>query len=253
VQPYVVRQGDFMDQLASRYGFDGDAAWNDGSNDGLRRAGRLPNQLFPGDKLSLPDPTPLKAHALTVGSMNTFTAPAPTTTTIGVKFISTEGGASYASKAFFVSELPELTDLSTTGEGVATFDTPVTLSKATIVFSETGETWVLAIGAMDPMTTLSGIFKRLQNLGYIAANIEFDRNEPSSNLPTLRNGLLALKESEGRAPESSPPSGSPDSSPPSADAGGDDNASASAAASGLSDDGTLDGDTADLLKDAHGC
>jgi hypothetical protein len=242
-----------MDQLASRYGFDADAAWNDGSHDGLRSAGRLPNQLFPGDKLSLPDPTPPKAHALAVGSTNTFTAPAPPTTTIGVKFLSADGGASYASKAFTVSELPDLTGLSTTGDGVATFDAPVTLSTATVVFPETGETWALAIGAMDPMTTLSGIFKRLQNLGYIAANLAFDSEESSNNLPTLRNGLLALKESEGQAPESSPPSSPPDSSPPSADAGGDDDASASAAASGLSDDGTLDSDTADLLKNAHGC
>jgi len=59
---------------------------------------------------------------------------------------------------------------------------PVTLQTATFVFTGTGETWAFSIGGLDPIDTLSGVFRRLQNFGYIGQDLPFD----PSNLGLIR-------------------------------------------------------------------
>jgi hypothetical protein len=209
--PYVVRQGDYLLSIAYQVGADPEEIWNDPSNASLRALRPDPNLLFPGDVLELPDPTPTSASTLTSGTTNSFVSNAPTTT-VSVKFVAADG-TPYASMAFTVAELEQLTGLQTDASGVATFQVPVTLSMATVVFTDTNETRPLAIGGMDPIDTLSGIFKRLQNLGCITSGIAFDPN----NLDLLRVGLMTLKESQtAAAPDSTPPSGPVSSQPTSA-------------------------------------
>jgi hypothetical protein len=126
----------------------------------------------------------------------------------------------------------------------------VTLDTATVEFTETGESWVLHIGHLDPISTLSGIFQRLQQLNYVAGSATLDPN----NLDLLRAGLEALKASQASGgdatPDSTPASGppsSPDSAPASNPSG------ANSGNSGLADDGTLDAATTALLLKVHGC
>lgn len=169
MNPYVVKQGDFLLQLAYEFGFDADGVWNDPSNDEIRKARSEPNILFPGDLLHIPQANKPPVHSLETGQTNSFVAPAAPTVTITQKFVDPDKD-SYVSKAFTVQELDQLTGLSTDEDGTATFPAPLTLDVATIVFTESGETWKLLIGHMDPIETRSGIFKRLQNLGYIGSN-----------------------------------------------------------------------------------
>jgi hypothetical protein len=51
MQPYVVRENDFLLKIAFEFGFDADSVWNAPNNDDLRRLRPNPNQLFPGDVL----------------------------------------------------------------------------------------------------------------------------------------------------------------------------------------------------------
>lgn len=37
MEPRVIRQGDYLLQLAHAFGFDADAVWNDPQNEGIRR------------------------------------------------------------------------------------------------------------------------------------------------------------------------------------------------------------------------
>jgi hypothetical protein len=82
VQPYVIRQGDFLLKLGFELGFDADTVWQDPSNADLRALRPDPNILFPGDVLYVSDPPtqPTAGASLTPGSTNTFVSDTPTAT-----------------------------------------------------------------------------------------------------------------------------------------------------------------------------
>jgi hypothetical protein len=198
VRPYVIRQGDHLAAIAYKFGFDADTVWNDPSNADLRKLRPDPNILWPTDVLYIPDPPAggPPTTALTPGSTNVFVS-TPATVTLTVAFMG-DDPSTYASKAYTVQELDQLTGLATDGNGVATFPIPVNLKTATVSFSDSGDSYVLSIGAMDPIDTLSGIFSRLQNLGYIDDSAALD----SSDLSGLRAGLRAFKASQASGGDS---------------------------------------------------
>ncbi len=206
MQPYVIKQGDYLAALAATFGFDPDAVWNDPANADLQKLRKDPNILWPTDILYIPDQIDREpaTQSLTPGTTNNFTSDPPTIT-LTVKFVGPDGSP-YASKAYTVQELANLTGLQTDASGVATFQAPVTLKRATLSFTDAGQSCSIAIGGLDPVNTLSGIFQRLQNLGYIGADVVFD----SSDLGVLRAGLSALKQAQAGDP---PPSSAPASSP----------------------------------------
>lgn len=229
MQPYIVCQGDHLPLLAYKFGFDADTVWNDPTNEQLRKSGKLstdPNALNPTDMLYIPNPQADQPVSLTTGATNQFTSDVPTMT-LNVTFVQGDG-TPYASQAFTVTELPELTGLSTKENGLAAIDVPVTLDTATVVFSDSGDSFVLSIGDMNSIDTLSGVFMRLRNLGYIDRGTTFD----ASQLDLIRNGLRLLKATKGPPPDQG-------------SEGDVDNG-------GLADDGTLEANTKQLLIDAYG-
>jgi hypothetical protein len=167
----------------------------------------------------------------------------------------------------------------------------VTLQTVTIAFADSGESLTLTLGGMDPINTISGIFKRLQNLGYIDDDVQYDACDPLNNLGVMSLGLQALKpapdsppyvppppdappasspapsspgSTPGNAGSTPPPSGPVSGAPPSGDDSGSDLAGSSCCwnhvpadgksdTSGLAADGTLDDETTALLKTAYGC
>ncbi len=283
MQPYVVKQGDYLAQIAYRFGFDADTVWMDDKNSDLRALRCNPNILYPSDILYIPDPPDPQFVTLKVGQTNTFTSDAPAAQVV-LQFAGTDADPSmYSSQPFLIAELPEVTGLQTDANGVATIDVPVTLSSITLTFSNTGATQSILIADMDPINTLSGIFKRLQHLGFISQNAMAN----PSDLEILRSALRMLKASA--APDSAPSGGgaasdppSQDDDPPPSDAeppssnGGDDDSAGSAPVdsdaeppssnsgdddsagsapvdnAGLSDDGVLDDETTALLIQQHG-
>jgi hypothetical protein len=142
--------------------------------------------------LNIPDPPTQPPASLTPGATNTFVAADPPTFTLTHKFVGVDP-TTYASKAYTVQELDQLTGLARDENGTVTFLAPVTLTTATVVFTDTGEAWALCIGAMAPINTFSGIFKRLQGLGYIGADVSYDSNVQTNNLGVMRTGLFLLK------------------------------------------------------------
>jgi hypothetical protein len=88
VQPYVIKQGDFLLLLAHKFGFDADTVWQDPSNADLSKLRSNPNVLAPGDVLYIPDQVNKKPALtnLTPGTANNFVSSAPTMT-LAVKFV----------------------------------------------------------------------------------------------------------------------------------------------------------------------
>ncbi len=255
MQPYVIKQGDFLAQLAYKFGFDADAVWNDPKNADLRQLRSDPNILLPADVLYIPDQVDKKPdkHDLTTGSSNDFVSDAPTVPmTIRFK------DDALASQGYAVTELPQLTGLTTTGDGTATFSIPVTLQSFTIEFAASGAAYAFDTAHLDPVNTRSGVVQRLQNLGYIDPLAAVD----TVSIEELRAAVLAFKATaggDGSGPDSSDSSGSGASSQGDAASGAPSAPSSSQdAQSGgddavLTDDGQLDDDTSKQLVQAHGC
>jgi hypothetical protein len=279
MQPFVIRQGDYLAKLACRFGFDADTVWKHPANAKLRDARPNPNILSPGDVLQIPEPAPLPQYALVLGATNIFTCSTPPTTSITLRFLD----PNLASQAFTVQELADLTGLSTGADGSVTLDVPVTAGRVTLEFTSSGATHECRIGHVDPIDTISGVFCRLQNLGYLSV----DATLGATDIESLREALRAFNTDRAGGPSSvapsseAPPSSSPPSSAPSPEAGvsadagtslpygcpapegsvdsgggGDDAPPSSPDApphdnAGLADDGTLDASTAQALAQAH--
>ena len=254
MQPYVICRGDFLRKLAYQLNFDADAVWNDDKNAELRRARPDPRLLYPTDVLYIPDEQDRQrpAQSLVTGSDNSFVATAPT-----MPMIIAFKDPRCASQACAIPELPGLVGLSADTEGVVSFDIPVTVDMFTVQFTEIGLEYPCGLGYLDPINTLSGIFQRLQNLGYIYIGLSL-----TDDLEVVRRGLRMFK-AIATPPEAAPqsssadaPSSAGDSSedqPPSEPIASDDRGASSQDDAGLSDDGTLDETTTELLRQAYGC
>jgi len=206
MQPYIIRQGDYLAKLAYKFSFDAEAVWNDPKNAELQKLRPNPNILLAGDILYIPDPAPVQAgtKSLTSGTTNSFASNCPTVP-VTICFLD----ASLASHPYTVNELPQLTGLTTGTDGTASFEVPVTMQAVTLVFTSGGTTFNCQTGNLDPINTLSGICQRLQHLGYLSSTLDPTSVDPDS----VRAGLLALKAAQPG--DSAPPSSTPSSSPPS--------------------------------------
>lgn len=272
MQPYVIRRGDYLLKVAYESGFDADSVWDNARNSDLRTLRKDPNILAPGDMLFIPDASDGPDYkTLQTGSTNSFVSQAPPTP-VTVKFCD----PALASQPCTIAELPDLRDLKTDANGVLTFQAPVSLETATVRFAGVNPAVMFAcqLGRLDPVDTLTGIFQRLQNLGYIDDAAEFEADD----LNLLRGGLNVLKISIQGPPSGAllapaapsdrgadtSPTGNPAPTPaiddaPASDAGpsvGGPSAPPSLSPRGLfglSDEGVLDEDTTQMLRKAHGC
>lgn len=231
MQPYVIKQGDYLALLAHRFGFDADTVWNDAANDALRQARPDPNILFPTDILYIPDQVDQEPVmlSLNMGTTNNFVAPV-SQVSVKLRFVDPP----FASQGFTIQELPELTGLTTGADGSVTFPIPVTLETFTIAFTGSGATFDFKAGHLDPIGTLSGVLQRLQNLGYIGLVLD---GGTGPDIHIIRDALRAFKAAQSVG---TPPA---DASSPSTSA--PDNA-------GLDDEGNLDDASARQLVAAHG-
>jgi hypothetical protein len=198
MRPYVICKGDHLAMLAYQFGFDANTVWGDPANASLRQLRPDPDILFAGDVLYIPDPPPgpPPSQGLTPGSTNTFVS-SPPTVTVAIKLTS----PALASQPFTIPEVPALTGLTVGADGTVTLQIPVTVATFTLTFTSPAATFTCNLGNKDPITTLSGVFQRLQNLGFIDGDASFD----PANLELIRRGLRALKATQ---PADSPPSGS---------------------------------------------
>jgi hypothetical protein len=278
MQPYVIRQGDHLAKVAHRYDFDADTVWTDDTNADLQQQRPDPAILFPGDILYIPDQLDKDpvVHELQTGTTNDFVSSEPTIT-VAIQFTS-DDGSPRSSVACQVDELPDRTDLQTDGSGILTVDVPVTLDTLHVSLADNDDEYVLRLGEMDPVDTYSGMFKRLQNLGYIDPHDEYDE----SKIDILRAALCLFRSRQTSGGNDEAPDAGDDASDPSVDSdasssadcgcsddpdasGDDDEASTSIddddvgaytacgpQCSGLSDDGVLDDSISALLVKAHG-
>lgn len=163
MNPYVVKQGDYLTQLAHDLGFDKDAVWNDDKNADLRASRPNPEMLYPGDVVYLPDQSPTPSP-MAQGTENGYAADVPTVK-VTVTFSNEDPAQSLANEAYEVDGLP-VTSGTTDGNGEASFDVPVIVRDFTVTFTAKEYAFHILVGSVDPPTEESGLRFRLANLGF---------------------------------------------------------------------------------------
>jgi hypothetical protein len=157
-----------MMSLAHQFGFDADAVWNDPKNATLQQLRTNPNILYPTDVLYIPDQTaPPTMNSLTPGTTNTFVSTAPQMTIL-------VSLPAYPSASYSVDVNDTQTTGATDGSGQLTLSVPVDTSEIHLTFDASGDTTVLLVGHLDPVTETSGLSQRLTNLGFPTQDVDDD-------------------------------------------------------------------------------
>ena len=165
MEPYVIRQGDFLSKLAQSRGFDADAVWNDPQNAELKQSRSSYDVLCAGDLIYLPVQK-TTSFSLSVGSENSFTVDVPL---IDIAITLTDDGEPLKNAACHVLLAGADTPIDTTtdGDGLLKFQVPMDCETATLTLDDPPASYVVRIGHMDPDNESSGVRLRLTNLGYI--------------------------------------------------------------------------------------
>ncbi|MCL2448292.1 MAG: peptidoglycan-binding protein [Polyangiaceae bacterium] len=165
-KPYVVRQGDHLAQIAAARGLSPDDVWNLPDNADLKKLRRTYNVLLPGDILYLPaDKRPFLPVKL--GQKNVFVATLRTCTITHTFVVDGQPLSGATCHVLDVGGTPLVAPPPVTNAvGAVTFEVPVSTDRVQVVF-DSGLTFVLAVGHLDPASSRSGCVQRLQHLGYL--------------------------------------------------------------------------------------
>lgn len=163
LMPHVVRQGDYLQRIAHRFGFDPESIWTHAKNAALKEAREHGDQLLPGDMLWVPRaaPEPQPVHPC---RSNRFEVMVPT---VHLRQTFIVDGEPLAEKACHISGAGPAYDDVSDGEGGIDIAVPVYAESVTIVF-ENGCHFLVNIGHLDPVDTRTGVEQRLRHLAFLS-------------------------------------------------------------------------------------
>jgi N-acetylmuramoyl-L-alanine amidase len=175
---YTVKPGEHLAEIAKRNGFeDPQTIYDHPENSRLREKRPDPHLLRAGDRVFIPDKAPRSDSAPTA-KVNPFSKKAPHVR-LRVMLKDGQGNPLASTKGILtVGEIriPVTTDKT----GVFEEPLPVETKEASLAIQGLGRSWLLQIGALDPVkdgdggVVPSGVKARLNNLGYNAGPVEGD-------------------------------------------------------------------------------
>ena len=186
---HVVRQGECIESIAHRCGLFWQTVWNHAKNAELKQLRKDHTLLAPGDEVFLPD-IEVKEHELETNKRHTFYRKG-VPTKLRVRFHDHKGEPRVEKFELIVDGEVRIGDLD---DGwVDEFIMPDVRS-ATIRFPDADEEYDIDVGHLDPIDTVTGVQKRLQNLGFYFGKI--DGKESGA----LEEAIVRLQLSKGLDP-----------------------------------------------------
>ena len=162
---YTVKQGDCISNIAFKYGFFPDTIWNDSKNNKLRQDRKDPNVLKPGDQVYIRDKEE-KEEACPAEKRHRFKRKG-VPETLRIRFLDEDGkprdGLSYT------LDIDGMILKGKTGsDGVLEEQIPPDAKKAVLTLGtgDKQEVMEFDVGRLDPVTEITGVQGRLNNLGY---------------------------------------------------------------------------------------
>jgi len=155
----TVRQGDCIASIAYAHGFFPDTLWDHAENHELKKLRQNPNVLAPGDEVHIPDLTKKQEDKANEKRHRFRRKGVPEI--LRVQFLIE--GEPRADQKCRVQLGAKLLEICTDGDGWIEVPIPPDAPSAIITF-DTGGRYELDLGGMDPVTTIAGVQKRLENL-----------------------------------------------------------------------------------------
>jgi Putative peptidoglycan binding domain/LysM domain len=166
---YVVQAGDTMASIADEHGFFWQTLWNADSNASLKTARGNPEILLPGDLVTIPE-REIKSVAAMTGQRYVFRRRGVPSRIAFRAALS--DGTILATKPYTLSVGDHLYEGTTGSDGGLVHWVSALEPRGTLRIWPGDPklpevlTWTLAIGHLEPLTTLNGVRSRLRNLGY---------------------------------------------------------------------------------------
>jgi N-acetylmuramoyl-L-alanine amidase len=162
---HTVKQGECIESIAFEKGFFWETIWNDSQNAELKRNRKDPNVLFMGDEVFIPEKNE-KTESCATKQRHRFRKKG-----VPSKFrlvLEDEQNQPRANLPYVLKIDGELFSGETDAEGALELQIPpnAKLGKLTVEADDDKEVYELNFGHIDPISEVSGIQARLNNLGY---------------------------------------------------------------------------------------
>ena len=171
---YTIQQGDSVIRLSEKYGVWSATIWNDPANAELKSLRKDMNELMPGDVVVIPDKT-LKHVAAATGKRHVFRRkgiPA----LYRVQLFDVESPRANQAYKLTVDDGTPL-EGSTDANGILEQYVSASAKQGELVIGPDAFTIALDFGHLDPITEISGVQKRLNNLGFFCGEPDGELND----------------------------------------------------------------------------
>jgi N-acetylmuramoyl-L-alanine amidase len=161
---YTVGEGQCVESIAAAHGFFWETIWNLTENAGLKQTRKDPNTLLPGDRIFIPEKRE-KAEPIATEKRHRFKRKGvPSFLSIYVL----QFGEPVANRRYIANIDGELRNGTTDDKGLVKEPVLPGARRCTLTVGEGDDELILelTIGGLDPVSEISGVQKRLDNLGY---------------------------------------------------------------------------------------
>jgi hypothetical protein len=160
-------QGDCLSSIASKFGFLWQTLWNLPENAELKRVRKDPNVLLPGDRVTIPD-LRLKQEPADTDKRHCYIKlgePAK----LRMRFLEDGEPLSGEKYTLMIDGEVRFGTLDQNGQLVESIPPRADLVRLSI---DNQDPVTLKLGTVDPITEISGVQGRLNNLGYFLGNVD---------------------------------------------------------------------------------
>jgi N-acetylmuramoyl-L-alanine amidase len=159
---HTVAQGESVISLSERYGFFAETLWNHPENAALKGSRKDMNTLLPGDVVFIPDLRPKEVPAATAKRHPFRRRGVPAKFHLQVF----DGEKPRADQQYQLTVDGRVSEGTTDGEGILHEWVPPGARQGELCIGPDRFTASIRFGHMDPIETLSGVQRRLNNVGY---------------------------------------------------------------------------------------
>ena len=181
---HTVRQGECLSSIAESNGFTLGRLWNLSENAVLRQKRKNPNVLFPGDIVFVPTKEN-RYESRTTDKRHRFQRMGRS---VELRLRLLSAGQPIANESYQLKIAGTALEGETDEEGKILRKIPYEATEALLWIDQRCLTLQLAVGCLDPVTEITGVQARLNNLGYRCGAVDGCLN------PKTRSALKAFQE-----------------------------------------------------------
>ena len=176
---YTVKSGDCISSIAFEQGFSPETIWNHPNNTTLKNKRNDPNILMAGDIVFVPDKQ-IKEVSEPTSQVYKFKCK---TSPVKLNLHLLDDGEPIANEPFMIDIDGKITEGVTDGQGKIKISILPNAKKGNLVVGEVNSQikYDLNLGKLAPIGEVSGIKKRLHNLGYKVGILDETINEQLEN------------------------------------------------------------------------